>query len=119
MKRVKDINRGMAVVGAWVVLAPIILGLSGATAFRWNGLTVGIAVMALAVAAAMSEELQNIKAMNWITAALGMWLVLAPFVLGYSVLAAALWSDIIAGIVILSLSAYAESTLSNTAERPA
>ena len=96
-----------------------ILGLSGTTAFLWNGLIVGIAVMALAVAATLSKDPQNIKAMNWITAALGMWLLLAPFILGYSVLAAALWSDIISGIVILGLSAWAESALPNAIERPA
>lgn len=119
MKRVKEINRGMAVAGAWVALAPFILGLRGMAPFLWNGLIAGIAVMALAVAAALSKDPHTIEGMNWVTAALGVWLLLAPFILGYSVLAAALWSDIISGIVILGLSAWAESALPDAIERPA
>ena len=119
MKRVRTINWGLAVMGAWVALAPILLGSNGTPAYRWNGLIVGILVMALAPAAALSTDAQNSKTMNWITAALGVLLLLAPFILGYSVRAAALWSDIISGIVILGLSAWAESALPNPIEHPA
>ena len=40
-----------------------------------------------------------------------MWLILAPFILGYSAVTAALWSDIVAGVVILVLSVWAEREL--------
>ncbi len=39
--------------------------------------------------------------MQWIYLVLGIWLILAPFVLGYSDTAGALWSDIIVGVLIV------------------
>lgn len=41
--------------------------------------------------------------MNWINLLLGVWLILAPFVLGYSDTNKALWSDLIVGVVIVIL----------------
>jgi len=38
---------------------------------------------------------------------LGVWLIIAPFLLGYSALAAALWNDIIVGIVVVVLAGWA------------
>ena len=49
--------------------------------------------------------------MNWITAVLGLWLVLAPFILGYSLVVAALWNDMVGGVVVLALSVWAEREL--------
>ncbi len=111
MKTVKNMNWWMAVIGVWVAIAPFILGYRGVGAALWNDLVVGIAVVVLAVASAMSESESPIKTMDWITAVLGLWLVLAPFILGYSAITAALWSDIIAGVVILVLSVWAEREL--------
>ena len=39
--------------------------------------------------------------------ALGAWLVIAPFALGYTALVAAFWNDIIAGIVVVVLAGWA------------
>lgn len=38
--------------------------------------------------------------------ALGAWLIAAPFVLGYSDLMAAVWNDVIVGLVVLSFAWY-------------
>ncbi len=44
--------------------------------------------------------------MYWAAAILGILAIIAPFVLGFSALATALWSSIILGVIVLILSAY-------------
>jgi len=44
------------------------------------------------------------KAMQWIgwtTLIFGIWLICAPFILGYSSTAGALWNDIILGVLVV------------------
>lgn len=36
----------------------------------------------------------------WIFVLAGIWLIIAPFILGYSTLPQALWNDIILGIIV-------------------
>jgi bacteriorhodopsin len=43
--------------------------------------------------------------MYWITGILGLFLIIAPFVLGYSVDVTAMWSSIILGLIVIVLSA--------------
>lgn len=51
---------------------------------------------------------------NWFNLVLGVWLVIAPFVLGYSNKPAALWNDIILGLAVGVL-AYIGATSSRKA----
>jgi len=41
--------------------------------------------------------------MAWVTVALGVWLIIAPFVLGYSNIIVALWNDVIVGVLVAVL----------------
>jgi hypothetical protein len=112
MQSIKNMNWGMAVAGVWVTIAPFVLGYSSVTAAVLNGVIVGVSVTILAGYSAVAERETRIRTLGWITAALGLWLVLAPFILGYAPVVAALWSDIIAGILILALSLWTERELS-------
>ncbi|MDO8467226.1 MAG: SPW repeat protein [bacterium] len=40
------------------------------------------------------------KWLSWATMGLGLWLVVSPFVLGYWEVSSALWSQIIAGVLL-------------------
>lgn len=44
--------------------------------------------------------------MNWINAILGLWLIIAPFSLGYSTHAEPFWNGIIVGLVVAVLAGY-------------
>lgn len=46
------------------------------------------------------------KNCGWLCVIAGIWLILAPFILGYSANVAALWNDIILGLAILAVGAY-------------
>jgi len=111
MQRIKNMNWWMAVVGVWVAVAPLVLSYTNVTAALWNGRIVGVAVVILAAASALTTNENSIRTLHRITAMLGLWLVVAPFILGYSVVTVALWNDIIAGIAILALSVRAEREL--------
>jgi hypothetical protein len=107
------------VAGLWLIIAPFVLGYHQIQAALWNDALVGIVVAALAVAR-LARPLMN-PSLSWIDAVLGLWLILAPFVLGYGgaveaeALAiegpvggvqAAMWNDIIVGVIILVLGAW-------------
>jgi hypothetical protein len=106
-------NWWIGAAGAWVVIAPFALGYSDTAVALWNDLIVGVAVALLGAAAATSQNENRVKTANWMTAALGLWLFLAPFILEYAALTAALWSDLIAAAAILVLSLGAELELEN------
>ena len=44
--------------------------------------------------------------MNWIVAILGLWMIIAPFTLGYSTHAQPFWNEIIVGLVVAVLAGY-------------
>ncbi len=86
--------------GIWLILAPFILGYSAVTAALWNDILIGLAVTGLAwVRVAKPME----RGASWTNVVLGVWLLAAPFALGYSATAAAMWNDIVIGIVVVVL----------------
>jgi hypothetical protein len=111
MQKVTNMNWWMAVAGIWTAVAPFALSYTHITAALWNDRIVGVAVVVLAAASALTTNENSIQTMHTISAMLGLWLVLAPFILGYAVVTAALWNGIIAGITILALSVWVEREL--------
>ena len=69
------------VVGLWLIVAPFLLGYDEIQAALWNDILVGLIVAAFAVAR-VARPLMN-PSLSWINALLGLWLVVAPFVLAY------------------------------------
>ena len=51
--------------------------------------------------------MKTAKTLSWWVVVLGVWEVLAPFILGYSATSAALWDAIIIGVVLVCLGAWA------------
>ncbi len=102
-------------LAAWLYLSPWLLGFAGAvpaagaaaasagfTPAAWNAWVVGILVAALAIwAIALFAEWHD-----WLTGILGVWLVVAPWVLGFSAMAAAVWDHVIVGALIVVLAAW-------------
>lgn len=43
---------------------------------------------------------KNMKWLSWATMALGIWLIVSPFLLGYWRVSSALWSQIAAGVIV-------------------
>lgn len=107
VRAVSGIN---VLVGAWLTAAPWALGHTEVVAALWNDVVVGLAILMLAgIRLAIPKRSTGASLAN---ALLGVWLIAAPFALGYGVLTAsavvgavALWNDIIVGATVLALAA--------------
>lgn len=108
-----DINRtvkvasGIGVVlGVWLIVAPLALGY-GETAPIWNDILVGI-VVAIVAGLNLANPIRH-SSLSWANVILGIWLLLAPFVLRYgedyivSGINRPLWNDVALGILIVVL----------------
>lgn len=95
-----------AVMGVWLVLSPWALGFSGETAAMSNAVVVGVALIAAALGAIFVPQAWE----EWTEAALGLWLLASPWVLGFSGLENALMAAVASGIVIALLALWTLST---------
>ena len=87
----------MLVLGVWLFLTPFILGYSdfGSTA-SVNSFVFGIIVAALALAALGRPQMWE----EWVNLVLGLWLIVAPFALGFRNETAASTNHIVVGLLI-------------------
>jgi hypothetical protein len=90
-----------AVLGAWLMLAPLVLGYGVVRTAFWNDLLVGLLVIAAGRMAATGK----VPAAAWANALFGLWLIASPFVLGYtaSPRPAATANNMVIGIAIVAL----------------
>ncbi len=123
MKTAKSLNWVVAILGIWELLAPFILsyskvqkaaeGAQKAAALpktgnaMWDAIIIGIVLLIVGAWAALSNSVGLIKSLSWLNAILGLWLIIAPFTLGYSKLASAMWNDVVIGIIVLVVGAWA------------
>lgn len=87
------------VLGAWLVLSPVIVGFSAAPAATWNSVILGVVVAIAAVAALARFHVVE----EWVNTVFGVWLIISPFLLGYTAIAAATWNHVIVGVVVAVL----------------
>lgn len=98
----------MLVLAAWLFVSPWVLGYAATTAAAgagmaaWNAWIVGVIVAALAVATLVRFAEWE----DWVSLVFGVWLIAAPWVLGFSALAAATWNQVIVGLLIAVLAAW-------------
>lgn len=100
------------VLGIWLILAPFILRYVVSSSVA-NDVTVGIIIAILAAIRIFGAY--GAAWVSWLNAALGLWLIIAPFVLLYGS-SAALWNDIIIGIIVLCLGVW--SAMASRRPRP-
>jgi hypothetical protein len=87
-----------AALGAWLMVAPSVLGTGGALAD--SGHLVGALVVTWSVIA-LGEVARPAR---WLNLPLGLWLIAAPWLLSGETTAAARWSDVAVGVALLALS---------------
>jgi len=87
-----------AVLGLWLLMSPAILQYASGTAQSEDVLLgIGVFVVAIwSIAAAMSTTVPA-----WINVILGVWIVLAPWILGYSYDGVATTNDLIVGALVV------------------
>ena len=98
------------IAGFWLIVAPFLLGYTELGVALRNDVIVGVVVLVLAWARASRPR--EIPGLSWFNALLGVWLIVAPFVLGYDSAAAPLWNDVSVGLIVAALATWsAASTL--------
>ncbi|WP_157268251.1 SPW repeat protein [Azohydromonas aeria] len=103
MLRLKHWQDGVnAVLAAWVLLSPWALGFDGERAATWNALIAGAALLAVALGAVFVPQAWE----RWSAAALGLWLAISPWVLGFAGLRDAMLGTAITGVAVLALAAW-------------
>jgi hypothetical protein len=95
-----------ALLGAWLVLSPWVLGYQGETAAMVNGVIVGLALIATALGAIFMPRAWE----EWTEVALGVWMIVSPWILGFGGIQAAMWSAVISGLVIVALAMWVLAT---------
>jgi SPW repeat-containing protein len=115
---------GNLVLGLWIFASPWALqhtmasGTESAAANNatmWSLYIVGIAVAALAVAAIFAFRAWE----EWTNIALGVWLLVSPWVLGFSSSAFLMWNAVIAGALIVVLAGWAIAPTQDSPRGPA
>lgn len=89
------------IAGLGLLLSPWYLDFAAETYAAWNAWIVGAAVTLIALAALFAFH----QIEEWTNLALGLWAVIAPWALGFSAVAAAMWAHSIAGLVVAVLAA--------------
>lgn len=98
----------IVLVGLWLIVSPFLLGYAGDSVALWNSIIIGVVIAAIALVRAFSSA--SSFWLSWVSFALGLWLMFAPFFLAYSGLNFAHWNTTLVGIVVASLSAWSALT---------
>lgn len=83
-------------VGAWLFLAPFIVFTAADGAAVWNSYLFGVLVVVFAFSALIRPQAWE----EWVNLVIGVWLILAPFLLGFTDEVAMMWNHILVGVII-------------------
>ena len=88
-----------AVIGAWLVMSPWVLGFQNSSPALSNSLIIGMALLATALGAIFVPRAWE----EWTEAGIGVWMVASPWLFDFSNLGAARLNAVLSGVVILTL----------------
>ena len=90
-----------AVLGICLALAPWALGFKGEVTAAWNAWIVGAAIALIALGALFAFREWE----EWLNLAPGVWVILAPWLLGFAAVAGAMYAHVIIGLIVGVLAA--------------
>ncbi len=101
------IASGISVLFAlWLIISPFVLGMTTASVVAmWDAIIVGIIVLVLS--AIRYSNSTTSPALSWISALLGLWMIISPFVLGTSAMMSVLWDFILVGVAFVVFDVWA------------
>jgi hypothetical protein len=96
----------LALIGLYVFLSPYIIpyfypASTASSVVIWSHYLAGSAICVVSVAALSSNQLWE----EWVDLALGVWLVVSPWVLSYDHMKVLTWNAVLTGAVVVILSA--------------
>ncbi|MGE5140293.1 MAG: SPW repeat protein [Rudaea sp.] len=103
-------------LGILLIISPFVLNFRGDMPALWSTVILGLAVLVVSAYKAVTHD--HARWEYWAAAIIGILAIIAPFVLGFSMLANALWASVILGVIVLILSAYELWRMQSMAQRP-
>lgn len=91
------------ILGLWLVVSPWALKFQAETNPTWNAVILGIVIAAVALIALFRVMAWE----EWVNLVLGIWLVISPWMVGFSGLVTAMWNAVIVGAVVAVLALWA------------
>src|SRR6478735_852367 len=88
-----------AVLGLGVIISPWVLGFEGSSMAMSNSVIVGVLLVATALGAVFVPRAWE----EWTEAGIGLWLVVSPWVLGFSGNRNAMRSMVVAGAIVAAM----------------
>jgi len=101
------------VLGLWLIVSPWALGFAADKTPTWNAWVVGVVIAVAALAALIAFN----KWEEWVEAALGAWLIVSPYLLGFTAQTHATWNQVIVGVIVGGLAIWSAMATSDTAGR--
>lgn len=99
MERNRWQDWAMLVLGAWLVVSPFWMDAyaSVSSVAAWNAYVLGALVIAMSWAALVRPQRWE----EWLNLAAGIWLIIAPFLLGFfATESGAAWNQIVVGVLV-------------------
>jgi len=99
MRRSQNVTGGSGwniALGIWTIVSAFVLVHDQNNAFAWNNVIVGIVIAIIALG---RTDVHGSNRSGW-NVALGIWMIISPFVLRFSHLPALVWNNIIVGILV-------------------
>jgi hypothetical protein len=101
-------------LGVWLIIAPFALPAGAMMTNAWavNDVIVGILLVAFSwwMVAAIAPPIGA----AWFEMLCGVWLIVAPFVIGYSATMSAVWNDVVCGIIAIVVAVVAAQAMTRT-----
>ncbi|MDE2019215.1 MAG: SPW repeat protein [Patescibacteria group bacterium] len=94
--------------GIWLMSSPFILGYAAIRPALFDDLIVGAIVFVFGiVGASLADETWS----RWINIIAGIWLFFSSFILGFTGTAAAVWNNVILGVLVIIFSGWSLSSI--------
>lgn len=87
------------ILGLWLIITPWALNFAADRRPMWNAVVIGVVIAIAAIAALVSFR----KWEEWIEAVLGLWLIISPYLLGFTTEMNATVNQVIVGIIVAAL----------------
>jgi hypothetical protein len=91
------------VIGFWLFISPWVFAGAAAGAAAWSFWIVGILIAILALAALSAFHVWE----EWVNVVLGLWMIVSPWVLGFSAAAGLTWNAVIMGVLVVAFAGWA------------